>query len=276
MRKIAAIVMFICSLSVFSQSVLPDSITAKDLEEVVVKGEKPQVSAQGGAIVVDLPAIVKDKPVTNILEALGYIPGVVNDNGIISLNGTSSVTIILNGELTNMPLQNLYQLLYSIPVDRLKTVEIMYSAPAKYHVTGAVINVVLKTPRPIDGLMGQTLLGYNNAFYASYTAALAATYATKDWTFDVNWAISKDKKRSRQETYSNHLVGGKRFLIEDDMHQISSGLSNILYASATYKTLKVTYNGQFKTDAKNHSLSNGTFGAYTNRYSFISPSTYNN
>lgn len=274
-RKIVVIVMFMCSLSVFSQSVLPDSIMAKDLEEVVVKGEKPQVSAQSGAIVVDLPAIVKEKPVTNILEALSYLPGVVNDNGVISLNGTSSVTIILNGELTNMPLQNLYQLLYSIPVDKLKSVEIMYSAPAKYHITGAVINIVLKTPRPIDGLMGQTQLGYNQAFYASYSAGLAATFATKDWTFDVNWSLSKDKKRSRQETYSNHLVGGERYMIEDDMHQISSGLSNLLYASATYKTLKVTYNGLFKTDANNRSLSYGTFGTYTNRYSFISPPSYN-
>jgi len=50
---------------------------------------------------VDLPAIVKDKPVTNILEALGYLPGVVNNNGMIGLAGASNVTIILNGELTN-------------------------------------------------------------------------------------------------------------------------------------------------------------------------------
>lgn len=268
--------MVMSALSAFCQSVVPDSITAKDLEEVVVKGEKPQVSAQDGAMVVDLPAIVKDKPVTNILEALGYLPGVVSENGIINLNGTSGVTIILNGELTNMPVENLYQLLYSTPVDRLKNVEIMYSAPAKYHVTGAVINIVLKTPRPIDGLMGQMQLGYNQAYYASYTAGLAATYAARNWTFDVNWSMSKEKNRFRQETYSNHLVGGKRTMIEDDMRQISSGLSNLLYASATYKTLKVTYNGQFKTAAHNRSLSYGTFGTYANRYSFITPPNYNN
>ena len=128
-------------------------------------------------MVVDLPGIVKDKPVTNILEALGYMPGVTSNNGMIWLTGASNVTIILNGELTDMPLQNLYQLLYTTPVDRLKNVEIMYSAPAKYHVNGAVINVALKTPTPLDGLQGQVRAGYNQAHYGSYGGALAATYA---------------------------------------------------------------------------------------------------
>lgn len=276
MRKIAVIGMILCAVSAFSQSEIPDSINAKDLNEVIVKGEKPQISAHDGAISVDLPAIVRDKPVTNILEALSYLPGVVSDNGMIGLNGASSVTIILNGELTNMPLQNLYQLLYSTPVDRLKNVEIMYSAPAKYHVSGAVINIVLKTPRPIDGLMGQTQLGYNQAYYPSYSAGFAATYATKEWTFDANWTLSRNKNRSRQETYSNHLVGGKRTMIEDDMSQISSGLSNLIHAAASFKTLKVTYNGQFKTNANSKSLSCGTFGRYINRHTFNSPIRYNN
>lgn len=85
----------------------------------------------------------------------------------------------VNGQPNNMPLQNLYQLLYSTPIDRLKAVEVMYTAPAKYHVSGAAINIVLKTPAPLDGLQGQARVGYNQAHYASYGAGLAATYAAK-------------------------------------------------------------------------------------------------
>ncbi len=212
-----------------------DTITSRQLGEVVVTGDKPQIKGQDGVMVVDLPAIVRDKPVTNILEALGYLPGVVNDNGTIGLNGASSVTIILNGEPTTMPLQNLYQLLYSTPVDRLKNVEIMYSAPAKYHVSGAVINVVMKTPRPIDGLMGQVNLGYNRTRYGSYSGGLNATYAVKDWSFDLNWTLSHNRSYSRQETYSNHLLNDSRHMIEDDMRQIGRNQSNLIYAAATFK-----------------------------------------
>ena len=152
------------ALTSMAQNEVPDTlVTTQHLHEVVVKGEKPQIKGHDGIMVVDLPNIVKDKPVTNILEALGYLPGVIDNNGMIGLAGANSVTIILNGELTNMPLQNLYQLLYTTPIDRLKTVEVMYTAPAKYHVNGAVINVVLKTPTPLDGLQGQVRAGYNQS-----------------------------------------------------------------------------------------------------------------
>ena len=95
--------------SIMAQSESNDTIMSRELNEVVVKGEKPQIKGKDGIMSVDLPSIVKDKPVSNILEALGYLPGAVNNNGLIGLAGASDVTIILNGELTNMPLQNLYQ-----------------------------------------------------------------------------------------------------------------------------------------------------------------------
>lgn len=160
MRKTILFAALLNGLSSAAATETPDTIATQQLNEVVVEGEKPQVRAKDGIMVVDLPAIVKDKPVTNILEALGYLPGVISNNGTIGLAGASEVSIILNGEPTNMPLHNLYQLLYTTPVDRLKNVEIMYSAPAKYHVNGAVINVILKTPSPLDGLQGQFRAGY--------------------------------------------------------------------------------------------------------------------
>ena len=253
-----------------------DTLAAHELDEVVVKGEKPLVNSKEGNLSYDLPNIVKDKPVSNIYEALAYLPGVINNNGVYELTGTNGVSILLNGELTNMPLQNLYQLLYSMPVDRLKNVEIMYAAPAKYHVSGAVINIILKTPRPIDGLTGQLSAGYNQAYYASYNGGVAANYSIKDWTFDLNWSIGLNKKRNRQETYSNHLIHGNRYMIEDDMTQRSKNLSNVIYASASYKKLKLTYNGQIVSNAHASSHSMGTFGEYINKYSFSKPTNYHN
>lgn len=253
-----------------------DSIESRQLNEVIVKGEKPQIKGRDGIMVVDLPAIVRDKPVTNILEALGYLPGVVNNNGLIGLAGASDVTIVIDGELTNMPLQNLYQLLYSIPVDRLKSVEIMYTAPAKYHVNGAVINVVLKTLTPLDGLQGQVRTGYNQGHYGSYGGGVSATYAVKDWTFDFNYGLSRTKGWSHEETFSNHLVDGNRTMIEDDMRRISENLTNTVFASARYKRLRLTYNGQITSSARGQSLSDGTLGNFTNNYSYDGPINYHN
>lgn len=263
-------------LSTTAQEESPDSIVSMQLNEVVVSGEKPQIKGKDGAMVVDLPAIVKDKPVTNILESLGYLPGVVDNNGTIGLNGASEVSIIINGEPSSMPLQNLYQLLYSTPVDRLKNVEIMYSAPAKYHTNGAVINIVLKTPRPLDGLMGQATAGYSQTHYATYSGGLNTTYAIKDWTFDVNWTLTRNQTYNRQETLSNHLLDGSRHWIEDDMRQVGKNWSNLIYVAASFKKLKLSYNGQITSDIRNRSISIGTFGNYSNLYKGISPTSYHN
>ena len=268
------------ALSIFiptmAQNGPTDTVATHELNEIIIKGERPQIKGKDGIMVVDLPEIVKDKPVTNILEALGYLPGVVNNNGSIGLSGASSVAIIINGEPTAMPLQNLYQLLYSTPVDRLKTVEIMYSAPAKYHLSGAVINVVMKTPQPLDGLMGQATLDYNQAHYASYSGGLNATYAVKDWTFDLNWSLNRSQSYNRQKTFSNHFLNGNYHPVEDDMSQIGRGWNNLIYVAASYRKLKLTYNGQITSGIRNESLSSGTFGDFRNLYKGLSPTNYHN
>lgn len=276
MRKALFFITIMQSLAAYAQTEATDTISSQQLNEVVVKGEKPQVRGKDGVMVVDLPGIVKDKPVNNILEALAYLPGVTNNDGMIGLTGASGVTIILNGELTNMPLQNLYQLLYNTPVDRMKNVEVMYSAPAKYHVDGAVINVVLKTPTPLDGLQGQVRAGYNQAHYGSYGGGLAATYAIKDWSFDLNYGLTREKSWNHEEAQSNHLLNGKRNMIEDNMRRIGQNWSNTIFASAAWKTLKLTYNGQITSDSKTRSLSSGTLGNYANYYNYDSPVGYHN
>lgn len=273
MRFLNCIILIIATVFCSHSSILSDTIT-RQLNEVVVNREKPQVKGQDGIMVVDLPTIVEDKPVANILEALSYLPGVVNNNGMIGLAGANDVTIILNGELTNMPVQNLYQLLYTTPIDRLKTVEVMYTAPAKYHVDGAVINIVLKTPKPLDGLQGQVRAGYNQKHYSSFGGGLAATYAVDDWTFDLNYGVSRTKGWNHEESYSNHLYEGKRTMIEDDMRRISESLANTIYFSTKFRNLRLTYNGQITSDAKGWSLSSGTLGGFSNAFTYDGPIDY--
>lgn len=275
-RTILLILFILILYAAHSEVFVSDTLKTHELDEVIIKGEKPIISSKEGSLTYDLPSIVKDKPVSNIYEALAYLPGVINNNGVYELSGTNGVSVLLNGELTNMPLQNLYQLLYSIPIERLKNVEIMYAAPAKYHISGALINIVLKTPRAIDGLMGQVTGSYKQAYYPSFNIGLGSTYAFKEWTFDLNWGIGLNKLRKRQETFSNHLVNGDLNIIKDDMIQKGNNLSNVIYSAISYKKLKVTYNGQIVSNSHASSYSKGTFGEYINKYNFSKPTNYHN
>ena len=253
-----------------------DPIPEQMLDEVTVSATRPQIGSDNGIMSVDLRQIVQDKPVSNILEALVYLPGVTTNGGQIGLAGATSMSILVNGEMSDMPVANMYQLLYSMPVDKIERVEVMYATPPQYHVAGAAINVILKTPRPLDGLQGQVLAGAHHAHYTSAGGAVSATYATRRWSFDLNYDLTNSRTWAHESTASNHLINGTRHLITDDQYRRSQSLSNSIYASASYKTarnssLKLTYAGHINARHKSRSNTNGTLGEFENRQSYPTP-----
>lgn len=65
MRKAFIFITILHSIATYAQTVVPDTISSRKLDEVVVRGEKPQIKGEDGIMLVDLPEIVKDKPVNN-------------------------------------------------------------------------------------------------------------------------------------------------------------------------------------------------------------------
>ena len=106
-------------------------------------GERPVVRAKAGKLEYDLQRIIEGKPVDNIYDALKQLPGVVEMNGGLTL-GARGVTIVLDGKVTNMSTEQLYALLRSMPADRVERVDVMFNAPARYQVRGAMIDVRLR------------------------------------------------------------------------------------------------------------------------------------
>ena len=145
------------------------SLTEKDyeLEGVVVKAERPQVKVENGALRYDVPQLMKDKAVSNAFEVVKQIPGVISTDDAVQLLGAGSPSIVINGQLTTMSVDQLVGLLKTIPASRVCKVEIMYNAPAKYNIKGAMINVVLdKETVEKNTLQGETGVDYLQRHYA--------------------------------------------------------------------------------------------------------------
>ena len=132
------------SLSVSAQTANKDSIAIDsimhNLPEVMVSGERPMVKVNGNALIYDIKRITRNKPVDNIYEALKELPGVIEIGGKLTLGG-QDVTVIVDGNKTNLTQEQLAQALRSIQTNRLENVEVMYNAPAQYNVRGACINI---------------------------------------------------------------------------------------------------------------------------------------
>lgn len=113
------------------------------LPEAMVTGDKPIVKADKGKLIYDLPHIIKDLPVDNVFDAIKELPGVTERDGSFTLAGRG-VRVVIDGKVTNMSSEQLNTLLKSIPASSIANAEVMYSAPARYQVRGAMINITLK------------------------------------------------------------------------------------------------------------------------------------
>lgn len=266
------IILSICCPLAIHALTLPQDTTAvrtRQLDEVVVKAEKPQIKASGSTLTVDLPAIIREKPVSNLLEAIPYLPGVTRQEGQFILAGAGAITILLNGEVQTMPTETLYQLLSSIPAERLKTAEIMYATPAKYHVKGAAVNLILRTPSILDGLQGQLQGGYENSQYSSYKTGISALYATGRLTFDLDYSLSDNKNWNHENFISLHTVEGITHDIAEQNRRTSRSLTNLLHGAVTCKlprnaNLQIVYDTRIAANVRSVNHTTGTPGDFTN------------
>lgn len=247
-----------------------------ELPEVLIKGERPIVKVEEGRLSYDVPRLVQDKTVSNAFEAIKEIPGVIAQGDEISLAGSRSLHIILNGQLTSMSYEQLISMLKSIPASRVEKAEIMYSAPPQYNVRGSLINIVLKQN---DGekntFQGEMAADYIQAFYAKGSERLNILYSTPKLTLDFLYANNWNRVRSGEDMLSLHTLESKLYRIDQTNRGKMKMLSQNVRAGVGYNfdngdRLNIVYNGIFdgsknkrtsdiKINAENDSLLNGVY-----------------
>lgn len=171
----------------------------QQLPEVLVKGERPVVKAERGKLVYDLPRMVERLPVNNAYEAVKELPGIVEQDGNLTLGGRS-ITLVVNGKVSTLDKDDLKSVLQNTPVSRLEKAEIMYASPARYRIRGAMVNVVLKSnigQKPswsgeVAAMYEQSrredIAGRGNLLYTSrrFSADVMYSYGFKHTTFGLD------------------------------------------------------------------------------------------
>lgn len=240
------------------------------LNEVIVKGERPQVKVENGKLTYDIARFAENKVVSNAYESLLQLPGVNEINGVLSLAGASSVTVILNGKPTSMSSDQLMNLLKSTPTSRIEKAEVMYSAPPQYHVRGAAINLVVKGYKSGDGgWQGEVNGNYAQKYYASASGGASLLYTSPKWNVDFLYNADYTKKKTGANFYSQHTLNEQVYNIE----QHNSGDGNLVTHNArmgidynlTQKSkLSFFYTTAISPDAKRREFSTGNFSQSQN------------
>ncbi|OHX64973.1 TonB-dependent receptor domain-containing protein [Flammeovirga pacifica] len=144
--------------------------SAKALEEVTVTAERDMME-----LGIDKRTFNVAQDLTTVggsmTDALNNIPSIdVDQDGSISLRGSSNVTIFIDGKPSNLTSSSTSDILDQIPASSIERIEVITNPSAKYDPEGTsgIINIVLKKDRQ-GGFNGNAsvTVGNNNKYNAS-------------------------------------------------------------------------------------------------------------
>lgn len=154
--------------------VLQTTEISQNLNEVKIVQKKPFVEQQIDRMVVNVENSIVSAGGT-ALEILEKSPGVTIDrqNDRIQFKGRQGVMIMLDGKLQQISMQDLMNLLQSMPSDNIEKIELISTPPAKYDAAGnaGLINIVLKKNKNF-GTNGSYTLGAGYGRYEKLNASL--------------------------------------------------------------------------------------------------------
>lgn len=240
-----------------------------NLNEVVIKGERPLVKVINGKMTYDMPQLLETKMASNAYDALLELPGVYEQDDFLNLAGSNGVNVIINGKPSTMSNDQLVIFLKSLLKERIQWAEVMYNAPPQYHVRGAAINLILTGVSEIPKLQGQVNGHYNQSHYANYGAGTTLMYSTPKFSTDFMYSFGYLHQYSGLDLESFHLFDGTTHSIQQhNQGQSRNANHNFRLGSDYYfnseNKLSLVYTGQIT--AWNHALqlSKGTFSNSVN------------
>ncbi len=244
-------------LSVAAQTAADDSLRldslVRTLPEVMVSGERPVVKVRGAALVYDVNRLPGNATTDNAYDALKALPGVVETGGSLTIGGRE-VTVIMDGQVTNISQEQLMQLLKSVPKERMGDVEVMYNAPAKYQVKGACININFKHETSERQMLTGEVLGfYDQSRHAAFQERASVVYSGKKFSADLMYSHDHGDNFNEREVATHHaLDDGTQHDIQSFERTLATGHSHKLRFSAGYDF------------SDKHRLSLSYYGSYAN------------
>lgn len=176
-----------------------------NINEIIVTAKKPYVKVEDGKFVYETKDLMQNGIIDRAWDLLNKLPGVSSNGSSVSLIGANKVSVIIDGKLTNLTMEQLYTILNNTPANRIEKAEIIYNAPPQYHVNGAVINLVMCQPDR-HSTEGEFAVNYANQYYNNGGLNANLRFTTLKTTFDVMYGINKKNTMQYSEMESHHLL----------------------------------------------------------------------
>lgn len=186
---------------------------SKQLDEVVVRGERPLYEQQIDRTVVNVESSVMTKG-SSALQVLERSPGVFIDmrNSTISMNGKGGVMVMINGKIIRMPMADLIAMLSGTTANDIEKIELITTPPAKYDADGTagLINIVMKSKTGI-GTTGSMSLSGGLGWGEKGTASMNIGHGSGRMNMFASYSLTHDRMSDGWDAVSTQnmpLFGG--------------------------------------------------------------------
>ncbi len=223
-----------------------DTVT---LHEIVVKGSRPISKIEGDGLITSVHGTILQNLGT-ATDVLGYIPGIQNSNGSISVIGKGAPVIYLNGRVVRSSLE-----LEQLRADKIKDIKLITNPGARYDgQTNAVIRITTM-PNPGDGFALDTRSSVNYRDYFGGKENLALNYRVGNLDIFGNgiWNLQKTKGQAInvQDTWQKTLNSTRMDMSTVNRHQTWDGKLGFNYSIADNHNFGMYYQATAQPDRKN-------------------------
>lgn len=171
-----------------------------ELAEVRVTASRPLITMTGDKVIVNVAQSTAASGST-ALELLRRTPGVsVDQNGNLLLNGSSSVSVLLDGKLTYLSGAQVSQLLGGMSSSTINTVEISTTPGAQYDAAGSAGTITITTRKSAAPGYAATLsAGLTAGHYLLPQASVGGNVRTKHANWFGNASYSRQRRYQQAE-----------------------------------------------------------------------------
>ncbi len=193
------------------------------LAEVKVTATKPFIEQQADKMVLNVAASPLAAGGT-AADLLGRAPGVLEQGTGYQLRG-KSVTVMLDGKLTNLSGEELKNMLAALPANTLDKVELIANPSAKYDASAAAIVNLVTTKSLKFGTNGTATVGVGAGRYGRYNAGLTLNHRTEK--LNVYGGLDRLDNQTYYTSTAVRALGGEGQLAENSLETRRTQANNL-------------------------------------------------
>ncbi len=175
--------------------------TAQNLEEVIVTYQKPKLERKVDRLVFNVAnTALSDGTIWDLLK---HTPSVTDIQGVLTIKGSSDITVMINGRKINLPKSDIINLLSGASANSVEAIEVITNPPSKYSAEGGMLIDIKMSKNLIAGYNGAMFNRYRQGVFAKHTVGTDHYFKGKKTGFSANYSFSKDKNITRFTDVTN-------------------------------------------------------------------------